>query len=225
MSAWMIVVFWWSMFGASHMLLSSLRFRPQLVKLMGPVMFAAFYSLIALGIFIPLTWYYIDHRHSGPLLWNLSGYPGVRTLAVTLATLGLTLAIAGFLQPSPLGATPGARPKPHGLTRITRHPGFLFLGLWGLAHTLMNSFASDVAFFGGFAVFALIGCRHQDLRKRLLEKQRLAQFFEETSFWPFAAILTGRNRLVASELPWLGLAVGLAAAAGAYWLHGFLLAR
>ena len=36
-----------------------------------------------------------------------------------------------------------------------------------------------------------------------------AALLDTTSFLPFAAILTGRQRLVAGELPLLGLAVGI----------------
>ncbi len=204
------------------MTLSSVRLRPQLVKLMGQGMFFLFYSVVAFGTFVPLVSVYFKHRHQGPHLWDLAGVAGIHTVTVILTGLFFALTIAGFLQPSPLGATPGAKPQPYGLTRITRHPGFMALGLWGLAHTLVNSFATDVAFFGGFFVFALIGCWHQDARKRVLETNRLAEFFSQTSFLPFAAILAGRNRLVPAELPWLGFAVGVAAAALAYWLHGVL---
>lgn len=223
MPAWLSILFWWGAFGTTHMLLSSAWLRPQLVQLMGRGMFVLFYSIVAFGTFIPLVSVYLDHRHQGPQLWNLAGVAGIHTLSLVLAGIFFASMIAGLLQPSPLGATPGARPHAYGLTRITRHPAFLPLGLWGLSHTLLNSFATDLLFFGGFFVFAVIGCWHQDQRKRALQKEELSAFFAETSFWPFGAILAGRNRLVWSELPLWALAAGLAAAATAYSLHGVLL--
>ncbi len=222
MPASLSIVFWWFAFGATHMILSSTRLRPQLVRLMGQRMFFLFYSVVAFGTFIPLVSVYLNHRHQGPQLWNLAAVPGVHTLTMLLAGFFFACIIAGLLQPSPLGVTPGARPQAYGLTRITRHPAFMAVGLWGLAHTILNSFATDLLFFGGFFVFALIGCWHQDPRKRVLQKEQLSALFAETSFLPFGAILAGRNRLVWSELSLWGFAAGLAAAIAAYWLHDVL---
>jgi uncharacterized membrane protein len=67
--------------------------------------------------------------------------------------------------------------------------------------------------------FSLAGAAHQDARKRATEEGRLGQFFAETSFWPFGAILAGRNRLNLRELPWIALGIGAAAAVGIYALH------
>lgn len=219
MSPWMWILLGWCMFGGTHILLSSQQLRPRLVARLGPLGFLGLYTVVAFACFIPLVSFYINHRHAGALLWSL---PGVHGIALALAGIFFALTIASFIQPTPLGSTPGARMHPYGLTRITRHPAFMSLGLWGLAHILVNGFASDVAFFGGFFAFAIVGCAHQDARKRAENRPELREFFAQTSFWPFAAIIAGRSRLVISELPWVGLVVGLAAAAGAYYLHGVL---
>lgn len=222
MPAWLSILFWWSAFALTHIVLASARLRPQLVQLMGLPLFVVFYSAVAFGTFIPLVSVYLDHRHAGPLLWNLGGVPGIHPAMLLLSGLFFAATIAGLLQPSPLGNTPGARPHAYGLTRITRHPAFMALGLWGLSHTLLNSYLTDVLFFGGFFAFALLGCWHQDQRKRALQGEKLSGFFAETSFLPFGAILGGRNRLVWRELPLWGFAAGVAASAVAYWLHGVL---
>jgi uncharacterized membrane protein len=83
----------------------------------------------------------------------------------------------------------------------------------------MFGFMTDVLFFGGFTLFAIIGCAHQDARKQREEGERLSGFMAETSLLPFVAILSGRNRLVFQELPWLHLAIGLGVALFLYWLH------
>ena len=80
----------------------------------------------------------------------------------------------------------------------------------------------DVIFFGGFALFSLVGCAHQDARKRATRGAELAAYFAETSLLPFGAILAGRNRLVLAELPWLGLAVGATIATTLYLLHPYM---
>ena len=60
------------------------------------------------------------------------------------------------------------------MTKITRHPLFVAMAVWGGAHLLMNGYAPDVAFFGGFVVYGLAGAAHQDYRKRAEEGGRLA---------------------------------------------------
>ena len=92
-------------------------------------------------------------------------------------------------------------------------------GLWAIAHLLVNGWANDVAFFGGFLVFSLLGTAHQDARKRALDDGSLREFFAESSQVPFAAILAGRTRLVLGEISWIGAALGLAAAVGLFFLH------
>jgi len=89
---------------------------------------------------------------------------------------------------------------------------------------LVNGWAADVVFFGGLALFVILGAAHQDARKRATQSDRLAGFYAATSALPFAAILAGRQRLVLRELPWIGLAVGVAAALGLYRLHPALFA-
>jgi uncharacterized membrane protein len=93
------------------------------------------------------------------------------------------------------------------------------IALWALSHLLLNGFVTDVVFFGGMLAFSLAGAAHQDARKRATEDERLGQFFAESSFWPFAAISAGRNRVIWRELPWFALVIGAAAAVGIYALH------
>jgi uncharacterized membrane protein len=126
------------------------------------------------------------------------------------------------IRPSPVLVGMKGAPGSRGLTRITRHPLFMGIALWGCSHLLLNGYATDVLFFGGLLIFSLLGAWHQDVRKRVTDRERLGPFFAETSFWPFAAILAGRNRLLWSELPWVGLAIGAAAAIGIYALHPWM---
>lgn len=221
-AAW--IVFWWGMFAGTHMVLSSLPVRGKLINRLGERAFVGFYSLVALATFVPLAWIYLGNRHAGGLVWNLAATPGVRPLAILLAVLAIAVIVGGVLHPSPalvgIKEAWGAR----GLTRITRHPLFMGIALWAISHLLLNGFVTDVVFFGGLLAFSLAGAAHQDTRKRATEEARLGQFFAETSFWPFGAIMAGRNRLIWRELPWTALAIGAAAAAGIYALHPWVFA-
>ena len=219
MSAAYWIAFWWGMFAGTHLVLSSLPVRGQLIARLGEKGFIRLYSLIAFATFIPLLWVYFGNRHAGGVIWNLAAAPGVRPLAAALAVLAIALIVGGVLHPSPalvgMKQAWGAR----GLTRITRHPLFMGFALWALSHLLLNGFLTDVLFFGGMLAFSLAGAAHQDARKRAIEEERLGQFFAESSYWPFGAIIAGRNRIVWRELPWIALAIGAAAAIGIYALH------
>jgi len=219
MSAAFWIAFWWGMFAGTHMVLSSLPVRVKFIARLGEKTFLGLYSLIAFATFIPLVWIYLGNRHAGRPMWDLAAVPGVRPLAMLLAVLGIAVIVAGVLHPSPalvgIKQAWGAR----GLTRITRHPLFMGIALWALSHLLLNGFVTDVLFFGGMLAFSLAGAAHQDLRKRATEEERLGQFLAESSYWPFAAVIAGRNRVIWQELPWLALAIGAAAAVGIYALH------
>lgn len=220
MDAWLTITLLWGLFAATHILLSHTPIRSALVSKLGGGGFMGVYSLVAFAVFIPLVSVYLDNKHQGVLLWNLVAMPGVKHMAMLLALIGIAVFVSGYFQMPPNGFVPLKNNAARGLTRITRHPMFMFLGLWGLSHCLIWGFASDVAFFGGFAVFAVLGCAHQDSRKR--NRPELKDYYAETSLLPFAAILSGRNKLVFSELPWLGLLVGTVAALGFYMAHGAL---
>jgi uncharacterized membrane protein len=136
-----------------------------------------------------------------------------------LAVLGIAMIVAGVLHPSPALAGIKQARGARGLTRITRHPLFMGIALWALSHLLLNGFVTDVVFFGGMLAFSLAGAAHQDARKRATEDKRLGQFLAESSYWPFAAVIAGRNRVIWRELPWIALAIGAGAAVGTYALH------
>ena len=215
---WSVVLVWWLAFAGAHLVLSSRALRPALVRRLGAQGFQGVYSLVVLVLFVLLVRAWWPARHSGPLLWSLAGVPGVRTLAVVLAFAGVAVIGLSFFQPSPVLPVPGLPTAARGLTRITRHPLFVGIALWGIAHTLVNGFLSDVVFFGGFAVFSLVGGLHQDSHKRA-EDARLRAFYDETSVVPFGAILGGRNRLVLREIPIVGVLVGVVLAAALYTFH------
>lgn len=219
MSAAFWIAFWWAAFAGTHMVLSSLPVRTRLITRLGEKAFAGLYSLLAFATFIPLVWEYLGSRHAGGLVWSLAAAPGVRPLALLLALIGFAMIVGGVLQPSPALAGMKQAGGARGVTRITRHPLFMGIALWALSHLLLNGFVTDVLFFGGLLAFSLAGAAHQDARKRAIEPERLGQFFAETSFWPFGAVIAGRNRVIWRELPWVAFAIGAGAAVGVYALH------
>jgi uncharacterized membrane protein len=219
MAAALGVALLWIAFAATHMGLASLRLRPRLVAALGERAYLGLYSLVAFATFVPVVWLYMTHRHEGALLWSLSiGPVGLWTIYV-LQGIAWVLTVAGLVQPSPVtvGLPEELRPtQPRGVQRITRHPLFMGVGLFGALHLPVTGFGSDVAFWLGFPLFAVVGCAHQDRRKRATQPGYDA-WCRATPFLPFAK--AGALRGLA-ELPPLAVVLGVALATGLRWLHG-----
>lgn len=184
MEATAIIVGLWIAFGATHIGLSSAPLRSRLVSSLGERGFGAFYSLVALATFVPLVWVYAVNRHAGPQLWHLGGLTALRWLVYACMGFAFVLVAAGMARPSPLALAKG-KPQVAGILRITRHPVLMGMGLFGLLHLLVASVnASELAFFGGFPLFVLLGAAHQDRRKLLTADDDLRSFHRDTSFLP-----------------------------------------
>jgi uncharacterized membrane protein len=175
----------WIAFAATHMGLSSLRWRPRLVGALGEKGFQGLYALVSLATFVPLVWVYAENKHAGPPLWYLGELSGVRWIMYAGMALAFVLVVAGAMRPSPASVVPGEA-KVAGVFRITRHPVFMGMGLFGLMHLLAaRVHAAELVFFGGFVVFTLAGCRHQDQRKLAGGDEAFQRFHAQTPFLPF----------------------------------------
>jgi uncharacterized membrane protein len=191
MSATLTIALLWVAFAATHIGLSSVPVRERLVNGLGAAAFQGLYSLIALAIFVPLVWTYFAHKHAGPLLWSIPVGTALRWTIYTAMAVAFVLMVSGLVRPSLANMVPGS-PTPRGAQRITRHPLFMGLGLFGLLHLIPNGNAADVAFFGGFPAFAVLGCRHQDRRKIVAGPPEYPAYYAATPFLPF----TGRETLL-----------------------------
>ncbi len=204
------------LFAASHMILSSRSIRASLVARLGDRTFAAVYSTVALVFFAPLVYYYFTHLHSGPRLWSVPVSGAVEFALVLANVVGFVLTVAGVMNPSPAMVRGAGGAEPRGVHRITRHAIFMGMGIWALAHLVANGLASGVAFYGGIALFVLVGSWHQDRRKLAESDPHFARFHAATPFLPF----TGRGALRGLiELPPLAVIIGIAIALIAQYLH------
>jgi uncharacterized membrane protein len=196
----------WVGFAGSHIVLSSVRLRARLAGALGEGAFLGLYSLVAFAFFVPLVAIYWGHRHEGVALWT----PGVEGLARMLLYVGMgaafVLIVSSLISAGPAAIRPGSL-TPRGVYRITRHPQNMGFALFGALHVVANPFPSDVAFFGGFVVFGILGSWHQDLRKRVAGPPGFDAFVAATPFFPF----TGRDTLRGlRELSPLALGIGIA---------------
>jgi uncharacterized membrane protein len=213
-----LIVVLWLAFAASHMLLSGLKIRPRLVSVLGEKGFMGVYSLIALATFVPLVTVYFRNKHSGPMLWSIAITPPIEWGVILVMGVAVIILVAGFLTPSPaaMNVSPDERIEVRGVHYITRHGVFMAVGLFGLVHLIPNGFASDIAFFGGFPIFAIAGCIHQDRRKLVIDATRYAEFHAATPLIPFTGGQTLRGL---RELSFVAYAVGISLTIALRYFH------
>lgn len=219
MNAVTVIAALWVVFAVTHVVLSGNPLRPRAVRLFGERLFQGLYSLVAFAVFVPLVLVYAGNKHVGPLLWSVEPNLIVDVITRVGNTIATMLVVAGIFRPSPTGVTGTPTRKPRGVQRITRHPLFMGIVLWALMHLLVNGFASDVVFFGGFVVFGLLGSWHQDHRQKALPDGAYAKFCEQSPFLPFTGggIIKGLR-----EIGVLPIVVGLLVAGLLRYFHAGL---
>src|SRR3546814_1767901 len=89
-----------------------------------------------------------------------------------------------------------------GILRITRHPMLWAFAAWGLLHLAAIGTASMAVLAGAIIITAFAGMPSLDAKYARREPERWPPFAAATSILPFAAILSGRNRLALRELGW-----------------------
>ena len=210
MDATFWIALWAALFLGTHFALSSATLRPRLVNAVGSQGFLGIYSIVAFATLGPLIYEFASYKHAGPLLWYLRASSPIRWLAWLLMFLALILFVASLINPNPggLGAPRSKSTDPHGVLKITRHPGFVAFTLFGLAHMLMNGWLGDVIFFATFPALGIFGGIHQDTRKIRELGETYREFKAKTSFIPFAALISGRERWTSADTPWAAIGAG-----------------
>jgi uncharacterized membrane protein len=222
-----LIALCWLLFAATHIGLASRRVRPALVARLGPSSFSYLFSFVAIVTFGLLLHVLSLHQHAGAAGPDLGRFPPVRAIGIVTITTGVVLTIAALQSPpaSMLALfIPAGVKEPYGLERVTRHPFFIGTALLGIGHVLLASRMVGVVAFGGLAIYSIAGAMHQDGKLRRELGEQFAAYLDQTSLVPFAAIVAGRQRLVAQELPLAGIAVGLLLAFALRSVHSSILA-
>ena len=199
-------------FFLSHALPNRPPARPWLEASMGRAGFTLAYSALSVVILIWL----IGAAWRAPFvsLWPWASWQNHVPLVVMLPVC-LIVAVS-IARPNPFSFG-GARndsfdPAHPGVVRLTRHPLLLALALWAAAHLVPNGDLAHVILFGTFAVFALLGGRLIDTRKRRemgAAWLTLRKAVSEAPFLPRSVSADAVLRLAAGILLYLGL----------IWLH------
>ncbi len=212
MGAVEIIALWAALFIGSHFFLSFGPVRSAITGAIGEQAFRVFYSLIALGTFIPLVVVFARNKHAGPMLWNLRDVAPLRWLVWLMMLAATVIFVASFITPNPATiGVPTGDGTPRGILKLTRHPAFVAFSLFGFSHMIMNGWIGDIAFFATFPLLGLVGAWHQDRRKVRQRDERYGRFYEQTSFVPGAALVSGRQSFGMADFPWLAMVIGFAA--------------
>jgi uncharacterized membrane protein len=194
-----------AVFLLSHALPARPAVRRRIASLLGERGYLLAYSLVSVAV---LAWL-IAAAGRAPfvLLWPYAAWQAwLVNLVMPVACL---LVAFGIAAPNPLsfgGTARGFDPARPGIAGVARHPLLLALALWAGAHAVANGTLAHLLLFGSFAGFAILGMRIIDRRKlRQMGEAEWARLAARSSFWPLAALVSGRWRP--------GAAPGLARAA------------
>jgi uncharacterized membrane protein len=193
----------------SHALPARPAVRRRLAAALGERGYLIAYVVVSLVV---LTWL-ISAADRAPYvgLWFPAAWQvWLANLVMPLACLMIAFAVGA---PNPLsfgGRAAGFDPRRPGAAGVARHPLLLALALWACVHTIANGDLAHLMLFGGFAVFALMGMRALDRRRRrLIGEAEWARLAACTSDWPLVALADGRWRPRPAPPDAVRLALGL----------------
>lgn len=205
-------------FAGFHMVPSS-QVRIWVVQRAGEPTYLIGFSIISV---LTLVWLVIAFYDAprGAQLW----FPGATWVWIQaiLMLFALALITGGLGRPNPSSIGQGRAVErvdvSRGIFAVTRHPVMWGIAVWAITHIISQPSLRALLFFGALLVVALLGSWRQEQRKAREWGEAWERWRAKTSFWPFAAILAGRNSLnvravgyhllVAAVLLWLGLLHG-----------------
>lgn len=200
----------------SHVIPSAPGVRARLLDLMGPKAFRGVYSLVST---VSVVWFILAYRSSEPGVQLFVPAGWIIWLALGVLPFALFLIVARLGTPFGEIALPQAV---RGIYRVTRFPGSWGILLWAMVHLGATGDIKRVLAFGTFTLIALSALLKNEY---VLGKEQGAQartFRDGTSFFPFAAILAGRQKLVVKEVGWKVRLASLLLFIGVLALHPFL---
>ena len=196
-----------ALFLGMHWIISGSPLRETIVARTGEAPFKAGFALI---ITVSIVWMGWAYAHA-PYVATWGTAAGLKPLSWGLMALAFVLFAASLTDrnPTTLGRVPPDQVQARGMVRITRHAGLFGLGLWGLAHFLVNGDWASHLLFGSFAFQGLVAPLNLDRKYRRRYGAAWEAFARQPSYLPFVAIAQGRNRLVPGEINWIAVLAAL----------------
>jgi len=186
-----------------HFLISGTRLRDRITTLIGERPYLGLFSLASLTAIVWLAMSYnaAAGGDADRVVHDLG--PGVRYAAIPLTAFAFLLGVQGLLAPNPTSVQQelavAKEETIRGVLRITRHPFLWGVVIWSALHVAANGHLASVIFFGTFLVLAFFGTFSIDRKRRRKLGPAWDAFAAETSNIPFAAVISGRNRLKIGE--------------------------
>lgn len=212
-----------AVFVITHIGLSSTPLRGVIVQKIGENGFTGLYSVVALATLVWMVMTYNRAPHY-EYLW-IPG-PGLRHLPLIIMPIALIFLVAGVTAKNPTSVKMEQSIEDEnvvrGILRITRHPVQWAILSWALVHIVANGDLASLFFFGGFFMLSASGTVLIDRKSSRTLGERWQWFAGQTSNVPFAAILTGKNRLALGEIGWTRIVGGLLLYAALLHAHSYL---
>lgn len=209
-----------------HLAVSGTRIRDTAVRTMGQGPYMGLFSLASLGGLVWLGFAYAQARGQAwnEAYWDISA--ATRHIQLVTQLIAMLLIVPGLTTPNPTSVQQeGALERPDvikGMLRITRHPFLWGVAVWAAGHLLVNGDRASIVLFGSILTLALVGTSSIDAKRKRALGATWDAFAAQTSNVPFAAILSGRQRLKLGEIGWWRIALGVAVWAILLVGHPFL---
>ena len=206
-----------ALFLGMHWIISGSPLRNPIVAAIGEKPFKLIFSIT---IAASITWMaiaYGDAKYQPT--WGTAD--ALKPASLVLIALSFVMIFLGVFSNN-ANTNMSAQPdeiEVRGIVRITRHSAVFGLGLWGLGHFIVNGDIASHIFFGSFAFQGLIAPLNMDRKFSRRYGQAWEQYCAKTSYLPFGAILSGRNRLVLNEINWIAALSGLLVFALFFYFH------
>jgi len=186
-----------------HVLISGTRLRDAITGAIGEGPYLGAFSLASI---LAIVWFASAYNAAALSPDNRVLYDlgiGMRHLAIPVVALAFLLGVQGLLAPNPAAVRQGSAAASEGtvkgVLRITRHPFLWGVMIWSAFHLAVNGDLASVIFFGTFLLLAFLGTLLIDAKRRRKLGAVWQSYSYKTSNLPFAAALSGRNRLKIGE--------------------------
>ena len=184
----------------SHIGLATEPMRGILIKAFGRTFYFFLFSIVSI---VALVWLMI--AFAGAPYAQIWSPPGeLRYVPLAIMPFACLFFVAGISTSHATVLSDGKLSKSAietlGILRITRHPLMWAFALWGLSHMAANGNQADLILFGTVTILALVGMVRLDSKHKKTQGARFEALAATTSLIPFAAILSGRNKLALKEI-------------------------
>jgi len=207
---------------ATHFGMAEPAVRGRLVARLGEGPYRGLYSLVSA---VALVWLVLAYA-AAPHVWVWPPDGVLDWVPVLVMPVAVILVVAGLSTPNPSAVGQDrnlAAGSARGILRVTRNPFMWGVGLWAVAHGLATGHAAALLLFGTIAVLAFVGAVRIDRKLRLRHGADWDAYAAVTSNVPFAAILTGRQHFVFSEIRLARIVVALAIYVVLIALHPYVM--